>query len=100
MIIVTTVPTRALAVKMARKLLQDRRIASAQISGPLESHYRWKGKVKKAREWTLSLRTTASQSNAVQNTIVELHPYELPEILEFKFDAAKDYLAWIKECCR
>ncbi|MEY4690240.1 MAG: hypothetical protein RIT19_565, partial [Verrucomicrobiota bacterium] len=54
-----TTPNRALAAKLGRLAVASGTAACAQVSGPLESIYRWQGAVESAKEWRLVLKTRA-----------------------------------------
>jgi len=80
-IVSTTFTKKEDAERIAGLLLDRKLIACAQISGPITSIYRWQEKVTSATEYTLSLKTTQHLFQTVQETLIQEHPYELPEIL-------------------
>lgn len=92
----TTTETKAQAQKIAGYLVGQKLAACVQISGPIESTYRWKGKVEKALEWLCLIKTRASLFKKVETAIKKLHPYETPEIIAIPMvNGSKDYLRWL-----
>jgi len=94
----TTVATRVDAERIAHTLVERRLAACVQILGPIRSTYRWKGKIKNAEEWLCLIKTTCEGYGAVEDALLELHPYETPEIIALPIVAGSDdYLRWIEE---
>ena len=92
----TTLPDRAAAERLAAALVEERWAACGQVVGPVESTYRWQGKVERATEWYCHLKTTLARAPGVAARIRELHPYETPEIIAVAIvDGDPDYLGWI-----
>ncbi|MDH3370639.1 MAG: divalent-cation tolerance protein CutA, partial [Gammaproteobacteria bacterium] len=62
-----------------------------------KSVYRWKGQVESAAEYLLIIKSMTRAFDNIRNRILELHPYELPEIIAVPVaDGHPDYLAWIQ----
>ena len=75
---------------------EDRLAACVQVLGPINSTYRWQGKIETAQEWQCVAKTRAELFARVEEAIVRLHPYEVPEILAVPIEAAsEDYLDWL-----
>ncbi len=97
-IVITTVGAREDAVKIARTLVERRLAACVNVTGPVESWYRWKGAVENAQEWLLVIKTTAAACDQVKAAIKELHSYELPECVVLPIEGGSlEYLAWLEE---
>ena len=97
--VVTTVATRAEAESLARALVQRRLAACAQIS-QIESIYRWQGQLQQEAECRLVIKTTRERYAQVEQSIRELHSYELPAIHALAFDAIHaPYGDWIAQSC-
>lgn len=95
MAVVTTVGTPEQARELARKMVQERLAACAQIS-EMESVYEWKGRLEQEREWRIVFKTTANASTALQKALAEAHPYEVPAILTLQVDEANAaYALWV-----
>ena len=94
----TTLGSEQEADVLATALVQRRLAACAQTLGPIHSHYRWQGAIEEAREWQCLLKTKADLFPQVEAAILELHPYEEPEILAVPILAGSPgYLAWVRE---
>lgn len=96
LIVLTTVPSRRLAAKMAKTLVKERLVACATIVDKAESFYEWKGKMVRAGEVLIIMKTMASRYPALERTIRVLHVYEVPEIISISIlNGYSCYLAWI-----
>ncbi len=96
--IVTTTPTRELAERIARDLVEQRLAGCVQIDGPIHSIYRWQGAIESATEWRCSIKSPADAFAAVQRAIQSLHPYDTPEILALPILAGHPgYLDWLSQ---
>ncbi len=95
------VPTRAMATKISKVLVQAKLAGCVQTLGPMQSTYRWKGKIKTATEYLLLVKTTSARYTALEKKIRSLHPYEAPEILAIAVvRGEKKYLKWLGESTR
>ncbi len=94
----TTTETKQAAQEIAAALVEQRLAACVQVSGPVESVYRWQGKVQQSQEWLCTAKTRASLLPQVEAAIRELHKYECPEIVAVPIaDGSAAYLAWLGE---
>ncbi|MGZ4838283.1 MAG: divalent-cation tolerance protein CutA [Terriglobales bacterium] len=97
-IVLTTAGTREEAARIARALVDRRLAACVNLTGPIQSVYRWKGEVEAAEEWLLLAKTTVAAVDQVRAAIQELHSYELPECIVLPIEGgSQEYLAWIGE---
>ena len=97
-VIIATCPDKETAKKIAKLLVESRLAASVQMF-PIESIYRWKGKIYEENEVVLSIRTKTAMFDEVSAFIRSNHSYEVPEIIEFPItDGLPEYLNWIGEC--
>lgn len=69
------------AQDMARKLIESRLAACAQITEGVQSIYRWEGKVCEEREILLTAKTVAAKWVEIADFIKSHHPYDLPEVI-------------------
>jgi len=93
----TTTETESDAQKIADALVDAKLAACVQVIGPISSTYRWKGKVETAEEWLCIIKTRASLYEELEAAVLELHPYEVPEILAVPVVAgSEDYLHWLE----
>lgn len=95
--VTTTWPDQTAADRAATTLVTERLAACAQVQGPLQSTYAWKGGQEQGQEWYCHLKTTTGRLGALQQRIRELHPYEVPEIIAVPIVGGdEDYLRWIR----
>jgi periplasmic divalent cation tolerance protein len=96
--VTTTTETKEQAEKIAHHLIEAKLAACVQITGPITSIYRWKGKVESAQEWLCLIKTRDDLYNKVEAAIKSLHPYETPEIIAVPIiKGSKEYLNWIDD---
>ena len=87
---------RAALDTLVEHLLERRLVACGQLLGPLVSRYRWQGRVERAEEWLVLLKTRAALVDAVRAVVVERHPYDVPELIVLPVVGGNpDYLDWV-----
>ncbi|MEW6334285.1 MAG: divalent-cation tolerance protein CutA [Thermodesulfobacteriota bacterium] len=95
--VMTATDKREDAERIARSLVEMRLAGCVQIVGPVESIYRWKGRVETAREWLCLIKSREDLYGAIEQAIRSLHPYETPEIIASPVTAgSRDYLEWLR----
>jgi periplasmic divalent cation tolerance protein len=95
--VTTTLPDRDTADRVAWALVEEGWAACAQVAGPIESTYRWEGRVERAGEWYCHLKTTRGAVAGLRARLRELHPYDTPEIIAVPIvDGDPAYLRWIE----
>lgn len=93
-----TVPDRDTAAAIAARLVHERLAACVNVLPAVTSIYLWQGAVQQDNELLLIIKTRRSVFEALQNTICELHPYELPEVIAVPItDGLPAYLSWIDD---
>src|SRR5262245_42479556 len=81
-IVLVTCANLVEARRIAGKIVRKRLAACVTIVlGPVQSIYRWKGKVESAREQLLLIKTVAKRLPALEAEIKRLHSYDVPEFL-------------------
>ena len=80
-LVLSTCPDAETADRMARALVDERLAACVSALPGVVSTYRWEGKVEQATEVQLLIKTSPDRLEALTSRLVELHPYELPEVL-------------------
>jgi periplasmic divalent cation tolerance protein len=94
----TTIDSREAAQKIAEILVSRRLAACVQVSGPITSTYWWQGKMEQAEEWLCTAKTRRELYDQLEQTIREVHSYDVPEILAVKVVAGNaDYLNWLSQ---
>src|SRR5678816_222560 len=81
LLVLTNVPDRATAEKLAGLLVGRQLAACVNILAPCRSVYRWKGAVQHDEEHPMLIKTTAERRIALEQALRGGHPYELPEII-------------------
>jgi periplasmic divalent cation tolerance protein len=100
-LVISTAGSKQEASRIAAALVGEQLAACVNVVGPIESTYRWQGKVETAQEFLLLVKTTSDRSAAACVRIRELHSYELPEAIEVPIEGGSaDYLSWISESVR
>ncbi|PJK15154.1 divalent-cation tolerance protein CutA [Lysobacteraceae bacterium NML07-0707] len=92
-----TCPSHECAESIAAALLGEQLAACVNIVPGLTSLYRWQGKIERDAECLLIIKTSAEQLDALRKRLVELHPYELPELVAVQAaDGLPAYLDWVR----
>ena len=95
-IVITNVPDRGVAQKIAHTLVERRLAACVNILAECTSVYRWQGAVETATEVPMLIKTRSEIYAEVEAAIKSLHPYELPEIVAVSVGRGSgDYLEWL-----
>lgn len=93
-----TAPDLTTARMLAKKALEPRAAACANILPAIESHYWWHGRIDQSAEILIIFKTTASQIGALRDIILANHPYETPEFIALPIACGSPaYLDWIAE---
>jgi periplasmic divalent cation tolerance protein len=96
LLVLTNLPDRETAERLAGALIEQRVAACVNILAPCRSVYRWKGIVQREEEHPVLIKTTAERYPALEAAIRAAHPYELPEIIAVPIERGLPaYLAWI-----
>jgi periplasmic divalent cation tolerance protein len=99
-IVLVTAPPK-LADSLARKLLEERLIACANLLPHVTSLYRWQGKVQRGKEVLLVMKTDRRRLKRLHKRVRELHSYVVPEFLVVTIAAADSgYAAWVSGASR
>jgi periplasmic divalent cation tolerance protein len=90
------------ARRIARALVEHRLAACVNtLPAPVESVYRWKGRIESAKEFLLIVKTSRKRFAALQAEVRRLHSYDVPEIVALRIErGGRDYLAWIAASVR
>lgn len=91
----TTVDDEARAQMLASKLVESGLAACVSISAPMQSVYRWQGRLESATERLLLIKAAPNMVEALGAAFASYHPYQVPELLELRCAAvAAPYAAW------
>ncbi len=95
-VVLTTLPDRRSADRLASALVRQKLAACVSVLGPVRSVYRWKGRVERAREMLLVVKTARSRCPALERFVRRNHPYEVPEVLCLPVTRGSSaYLSWL-----
>lgn len=98
--IITTINNAKKAKAISNFLLKEHLAACIQKIGPIESKYWWKFRIESAKEVILLIKTKKSLYKKVEEAILRIHPYEVPEIIAKPIlKGYRKYIAWIGENC-
>ena len=97
----TTSDQKETLQEIAQNLVDLKLAACVQIGGPIESVYRWQGKVETANEWTCSIKSVRTLFPLIQKLVQVKHNYDEPQIIVVPIiDGSKAYLDWLNENCK
>jgi periplasmic divalent cation tolerance protein len=92
----TTVGSAGDAERIAQALVEEGHVACVNVLPGVLSFYRWKGEMTRDTEWLLVMKTTAARFEALREALVEMHPYDVPEVIELPIERGHaPYLEWI-----
>lgn len=95
-VVLTTFGSPSKARQISKTLLQKKIAACVNILGPAQSFFWWEGKVDKAREHLVLIKTKASYFARLQKFLEKNHPYSVPEIIALPvIKGNASYLNWI-----
>ncbi len=96
LLILNTCPNQETADAIATALVEERLAACVNILPGIQSVYRWQGKTEQETELLLIIKARADALDKIKRRIVELHPYELPEVIAVPIGGGlEQYLEWI-----
>lgn len=86
------------AINIGKVLVKEKLAACVNIISPINSIYRWRGKIEKTNEVLLIVKTKKGLEEEIIKKVKALHGYENPEIIFLKIEkGSKEYLKWIGE---
>lgn len=101
LVVFSTFPTLPKAREISKLLIEKRMAGCINIVGPAESFFWWKGKVDRAREYLLVIKTKARRFSRLRNFLQKHHPYSVPEIIALPIRKGNSpYLNWLKASVR
>lgn len=100
-VIFITTANKKEAGRIARHLIKNRLAACVNIVDNIKSIFWWKGKIDKAKEVLLIIKTKKRLIDKLIKKVKSLHSYEVPEIIVLPIIAGnKKYLDWINGSTR
>lgn len=100
LVVLATVPVDQ-SEQLARTVVEEGLCACVNVVPAVRSFFRWQGKVDTADEHLLVIKTTAAAFELLQDRLVALHPYDVPEVIALPVAAGLPaYLSWVVESVR
>jgi periplasmic divalent cation tolerance protein len=97
LLVLTNLPDRDSAAKLAELLVERRLAACVSILAGCVSVYRWQGGIQHDDEHPLLIKTSQDRYAEVEAAIRAHHPYELPEIIAVSLShGLPAYLQWVE----
>jgi len=85
------------APDLARSVVEAGLAACANIVPAIRSIYRWEGEICDDAEALLVVKTQRSLFEALRDKVVELHPYDVPEVVALPLVLGHaPYLQWLE----
>lgn len=101
LVVFVTAGSKEEAEKISSGLLKEKLAACVNIVKGVDSHFWWQGKLDKAKEALLIIKTRKSLFTRLVKKVKSLHSYKVPEIIALAVIAGhKPYLDWIHESTR
>lgn len=99
--VLTSAPDRATADALAETVVRERLAACASVVPGAASVFWWEGRVQRAEEVLVLMKTAAERVDALMARAAELHPYDVPELLALPVQAAsRAYAEWVEREAR
>ena len=97
-LVYTTWPSIVEAERAGREIVEKRLAACVNILPGMISHYWWEGKIERAEEVVMIVKTRAVLAESVREAVKALHSYTTPAIMVLPVESADaDYYRWILE---
>ena len=98
LLVLTNLPERAAAERLAEALVAQRLAACVNILAPCRSVYRWREALQRDEEHPMLIKTTVERYPALETAIRAGHPYELTEIIAVPIERGLPaYLEWVAQ---
>lgn len=95
-LVLTTCPDEQTAHQLAEHLIREHLAACVSCLPGVRSFYEWEGKIERAQEVQLLIKTRAERYADLEQAIRQQHPYEVPELIALPITAGlAGYLEWI-----
>jgi periplasmic divalent cation tolerance protein len=97
-LVYTTWPSIVEAERVGRAIVERRLAACVNILPGMVSHYWWQGKIERAEEVVMLVKTRASLADAVGEAVKATHSYTTPSVMVMPVEQVDpDYHRWIVE---
>jgi periplasmic divalent cation tolerance protein len=97
-VVLSTVGKPDDAERIAQTLVERRLAACVNVVPGVLSLFRWEGRVHRDVERLLLIKTTRERFEEMYRALIEMHPYELPEVLVLPVVGGHPpYLEWVAD---
>jgi len=97
-IVLVTCGSIAEARRIGCNVVEKKLAACANLVPGVESIYTWKGKVERAREVLVVIKTMATRLPELEREVTRAHSYDVAEFIVLPIIAgSQNYLAWLQE---
>ena len=95
-VVLVTAGNEEEAEKLARLLLEQQKIACANIVPRVRSLYHWEGKIESDDECLMVMKTVGKALPDIVRIVKEHHSYDVPEVIALPITGgSEDYLEWL-----
>lgn len=94
-LICITASSKKEARKIVEILIKEKLAACGNIF-KIDSIFRWRGKIEKAKEFGIFVKTKRNLVEKIIKKVKEIHSYEIPCLISFDIEKGnEDFLKWI-----
>lgn len=98
LILLTSWPDLTAAQQAAKLFVEQHLAACVKLIPQAQSFYIWDNQLEESTETLLIIKTTQQQYQALQETLIRIHPYQVPELIGYPAShGLPAYLAWIEQ---
>ena len=98
LMVLVTAPSVEVARHLARVLVDEGLAACVNVVPEVASIYRWQGRREETTEALLIVKTGVARYEALEQRVLELHPYSVPEVLALPVArGAPRYVQWVQD---
>jgi periplasmic divalent cation tolerance protein len=95
-VVMTTVPTRQAGEELVRRLVEEKLVACGNLVPGLLSLFWWQAALSSEEEVLVLLKTSTRGVERLFERVPELHPYEVPELVELRVGrVGQAYCRWV-----
>lgn len=96
LIVLCTFPNLTSARQIGTVMVERQLAACVNLMPAVESIYRWEGRTEHGSEVMAIFKTTRASMEAFHQLFLELHPYDVPELIALEADQVSEpYAAWV-----
>lgn len=96
LLVYMTAPSAEVAIDITKAVVGERLAACGNLLPGVRSIYRWQGEICDDAEVLVLFKTTSAGFEALAARVVELHPYDCPEVIAVDIvHGHAPYLEWV-----